>query len=298
MESRWKCTAQSSGTFLSGTRAGKNYLSSRHNYRITQAMSNAIKAEASTMPRAESNPVSDEKETLKREILEELERDSLKKEILEELKPTTRKDKFSRFIQHPAFLLLFGFFLTGVVGIALTAYWNRLDWNYQQDRLQKIQTAGQNIKRKNDVKDKIKSEVEDALSADLSVLTLILSESSNSTRGKEIETDLEKWRQSEEHWNANSENLKQTIAGEFSNKATPENFQKIIKGKVFVDTNVNGILTTMVNNKWKMMPDDYNDVRKVNDEITQVRGNLNQVLTLMSQEIESDEATANKSEGK
>ncbi|MDQ1591702.1 MAG: hypothetical protein QOG71_2329 [Pyrinomonadaceae bacterium] len=58
--------------------------------------------------------------------------ESFKAEIVKALKVEGR---FTKIIQHPTFLLILGFALTGIVGSWLTTSWQSREWNRQQTRL-------------------------------------------------------------------------------------------------------------------------------------------------------------------
>lgn len=96
-----------------------------------------------------SEPSEGVKLEVKRRILAELkQQESLRKEILNDLSP---KAKVARFFQHPAMLLVVGFFLTGVLGTGLTAYWQRKEAVRQQRVTARQLSIAQKYELANDI---------------------------------------------------------------------------------------------------------------------------------------------------
>lgn len=102
----------------------------------------------------EKPTVSEEKvEQIKIELIEEIRKhEGLEKEILKTLKiKKGRGEALRSFFQHPAILLIIGFFLTSIVGALLTTYWQSIDKEKQD-----AQAVKQNkIKNKQAIADEV-----------------------------------------------------------------------------------------------------------------------------------------------
>jgi hypothetical protein len=80
---------------------------------------------------------------LLREIHEQLRWEQLKKDVVTELQPFSWRAAISRFAQHPAFLVLISFALTGLIGGWTTLRWQKGEWERQQIQLFKQHQAEQ-----------------------------------------------------------------------------------------------------------------------------------------------------------
>ena len=167
--------------------------------------------------------IDQEREQLKRDVLEELRKDTLKKEIIKELALQTRKNVVANLLRHPVFLLLLGLLMTGVIGAGLTSYWQNKQWDYQQKRLAQIRDIEQKTKQRNDTKDQIKKDFEAILSADTNVLYPAFNE-----RIKDILGEIKRWEEAEKQWRSNASLLKQTLAIDFSNQTIQGAFDELI----------------------------------------------------------------------
>lgn len=183
--------------------------------------------------------IDQEREQLKRDVLEELRRETLKKAIVKELSPQTRREMIAQLLRHPAFLLLLGLLMTGVIGAGLTSYWQNKQWDYQQRRLAQIRDLEQRIKQKNDIKDQIKKDFETILSADTDVLqpafSLLRSEGSEikgpSAEAKNLLEEIVRWEAAEKQWESNANLQRQTITIDFKGRSIQDSFERLMKSQ-------------------------------------------------------------------
>lgn len=133
------------------------------------------------------SPTNNKKEVLIQEILDELQgKEYLKNEILKELKLPNDKKPLSNFIQQPLFLLFLGFILTGILGAWLISYYQKRDWERQQQRLVRTNKAETKLQIINDL---IKSVAEnDASTRGIQLEVMLLT---NSNINKKIKSDSE-----------------------------------------------------------------------------------------------------------
>ena len=87
-----------------------------------------------------------EKEQLKKEVLEEIERQAFKNEIAKALQPNSLKTILARATHNPALLLVLSFGLTGLIASYISTSWQRREWDRQQLRLFRISAVDQKSK--------------------------------------------------------------------------------------------------------------------------------------------------------
>jgi hypothetical protein len=231
----------------------------------------------------------EEKEALKREVLEELRKDALKKEIISELKPAVMKYSVWQYAQNPVSLLLLGFVLTGVLGAGLTSYWKNKEWDYQQKRLAQIHSAEQKIKHKNEIRDDVRKQVDDTLNADLSVLNLILSEGGAQNRNHDLSDDRAHWEQITETWQVNYHRILQNVSTVFNDPEAKKTFQEIMSKKKVIKINIASVLAGMEQNNWKIDTETYKNVRTIMVLATDTREELARLLEIMAREIQTED---------
>lgn len=172
---------------------------------------------------------SEEKEQLKREILEELRRqDSLKSDIVKELRPSGWKEVIPQIAKHPVFVLVMGFFLTGVLGTFLTYRWQQREWDRQQIK-ESTEWREQQIRLLRTREIEEKHEI-------VEQVTKLVSD--NNAAAKNILLRLEQWRNKEEvfkeyiqlmqNWNSNSSLLQQRVAIHFKGEGVNTMLQQIV----------------------------------------------------------------------
>lgn len=168
-----------------------------------------------------------DKEQLKREVLEELERDELKGEIVRELKPAPEKGGLSKGLQHPLVLLVVGFIMTGVVVQFLASSWQSREWNRQQTRLAQLREVDQKYEVINEV-NKALAEINAAENSVLRLFTNSLRADELTTEERERETN---WGQAKKNWDVASGVLRQKVAVHFKDRQALALFDMIVSRK-------------------------------------------------------------------
>jgi len=171
---------------------------------------------------------------IKREVLEQLKLESINEEVAKEPQGANAGFSFSQFAQHPAFLVIVGFVLTGIVGNLLLSYWQQREWERQQIRL--VQIRG--IEQKYAVIDEIAKAIGEHNSAAQNVVVVVLRDLDDNTRLNSELPELSKgWDTARRDWRGSSSILKQKLIVYFKNKEARELFESIrdLKRRMNVD---------------------------------------------------------------
>lgn len=178
-----------------------------------------------------SKPVKPEgfdKEKFKHEIITEVKaqllRDQVVKEITKELQPKTWNEIIHRFSQHPAFLLLTSFALTGLIGGWVTIQWQAREWNRQQEKLI--------IYRQIETKNAIIDELIKAAGTRNASIREIVEYYRFPFAGGASEADISKYRvkldTSKKEWNVVAETVRQKLDLYFKNEVIKKQFNRIV----------------------------------------------------------------------
>ncbi|MDQ3805372.1 MAG: hypothetical protein M3416_16270 [Acidobacteriota bacterium] len=157
-----------------------------------------------------------------RPALDGAERESLKQEIAETLRAELsqgRKD----FFQHPFFLLVIGFILTGIVGSWLTSLWKSREWENQQLHLSRQKA----IEQKYAVIDKLTRAVAEAYIAVEDILHLAEFGWYDRAPDEKAPERATKWSQASRAWRLNTEVLRLNIETDFKNPEAIIVFEEI-----------------------------------------------------------------------
>lgn len=230
---------------------------------------------------------------LKEEILEELRsRESLKKEILKELQPTGLKYSLAEFVRHPLFLIFFGFLLTGLGTTLVKAFWDRGEWNRQQQE----QAQKHALEQKLELKDQVLDAVSGANAAVSDITSLLFYETSQSAASKES-ARLNYWQEASRTWNSSSQKLLPKIGAYFKDPATQKSFEDIIDKRHKIGVAVNNAINA-ARKDWTIL--DRPDSQEYKNLIKYVRDNIlvptkrevsdptKQLLDLMQVEIQKE----------
>src|ERR1051325_4570296 len=110
-----------------------------------------------------------EKEKIKSDILTALsDREALKKELLDEIK--LPKNNWATAMQHPAVLIVLGFILTGIVGGALSSYWQ----NQQKIKEQYLLAKHHELEQKSELSNEAVKTIRECTYAINCLLSLIV----------------------------------------------------------------------------------------------------------------------------
>ena len=232
-----------------------------------------------------------EKEALKKEILEEVKKRESIREILSELEPPN-KTQFSNFLKHPVVLLVLGFLFTGVIGAWLTSYWKTKEWDYQQKRLRQVSQAEQLVKHKTEIRDEVRKDTENALGADSEIVALILAEANTNTRSKDIEERKTRWRESVRQWNTDLGKMRQAISSEFTTGTGLATLEQLGKQMAILTTDIESVLDELERANWKMTTTDVEDFTTIRSLLAETRDAVKKLLEIMAKEIQGDEAIA------
>lgn len=215
------------------------------------------------------SPQKDELRQQLKDILVELENESFKNEVLKELKDASQK-KPPGFWQHPAFLLVLGFFLTTVLGTWLTLFWQGRDQQKQREQL----AHERSINQKYEVADQINKAVAEAYTATHVALHLLASELHN-VRTKEDAGREVFWNQAIRAWIPTSLVLQQKLAVNFKDDAAAAEYQKIIDDMEQISVNINEGLGA-VREKGSVRPNKKN----VTDKTAAIQNKIKETTTL------------------
>jgi hypothetical protein len=180
-----------------------------------------------------------QKEELKRqlkEILVELENESFKNEVLSELKEASTK-KSPGFWQHPAFLLVWGFLLTTVLGTWLTLFWQGREQQRQREQL----AHERSIQQKYEITDQINKAVADAYTATHVMLHVLASKPSNVPTKDDIERETF-WKQAIRTWIPTSLVLQQKLYVNFKDDTAAVEYAQIVDDMEQISVNINETL--------------------------------------------------------
>lgn len=229
--------------------------------------------------------MSDDPEDLKekiRAILVELEDESLKYEVLQELKAAKRG---VGFLQHPAFLLALGFFLTGVVGTLLTSAWQ----NMQQHRQQEQVAREREIQKKYEVADQINKDVAEAY-AGTQVMLHNLFYGREGTEKEMLEREAY-WKQTRRTWIINSLILEQKLAITFKHNEDFLLYQKIVNEGESMGINIDQAVKILKQSNWRAIDNkDVVSMRKTAlQQADNIRENTKELLKHLIEDIHLQE---------
>lgn len=237
---------------------------------------------------SQSEPPPPESEDLKRrikDILAELEGESFKNEVLQELKEASKKRKSSPF-QHPAFLLILGFFLTGVVGTWLTSAWQSV----QQAKERKQLAHEYALKQKYEVVDQVNKAIAEAQTGG-QVMVYVLTYGSGGKMSKAMEERETYWYQARRNWLINSQVLQQKLSINFNNSEALTLYQQIITEGDDMAGRLNDLYELLKKSNWKKPePTDVIDVR-VNSirTMNEIQRKTHLLLNHLKEEIRKEE---------
>ncbi len=214
-----------------------------------------------------------------KEVLAELEFDSFKNTVLQELKEGSKRKSH---LQHPAFLLILGFVLTGGVGTWLTTYWQS-----QSKENERAQLAHERaIQQKYDVANDINKAVSEAY-AGAHVMIGVLSSTHVSSDTKEVSEREAYWKQSARSWVINSLILRQKLAVNFKNKEAITLYGEIIDDAEELNIKVREGFETIRSNKGGDL--DQEQVQSLLDMADGIREKTQRLLVVMVEEIHREE---------
>ncbi len=238
-----------------------------------------------------------EKESLIKEILQELkDKEYLKSEILKELKLPNDKKSLSNFIQHPLFLLFLGFILTGILGTWLTSFYQKRDWERQQQRLVRTDKAETKLQIINDL---IKAVAEnDASTRGIQLEVMFLTESNinkkirtDSETEREISEAFKFTRNSYRKWLTDEALLEQKIKIYFRNPQITELFDNINKERHSAYVNFTLLVGSYNEDKEVFYKEnaDFNKIEKQSGEIgKETLSFLREIVNLMYAEVNEE----------
>jgi hypothetical protein len=224
-----------------------------------------------------------------KEILAELQDDSFKNDVLKELKEASRRKPF----QHPAFLLILGFFLTGVVGTLLTSLWQ----SREQERQQKQIANQRAIQQKYDITDQINKAVSETYTAAQVISNLIAGRniSKNDKEAAERETF---WNNANRNWIPNSLLLQQRVVINFKDETAVADYKTIVTDTENMSSVINESLGVVKETNWRALnkkdressSKDITDRQtRVLDSADKIRDKTEQLLRRLADDVHRDE---------
>lgn len=224
-----------------------------------------------------------------KDALVELQAESFKNDVLSELKEAARKKPF----QHPAFLLILGFFLTGVVGTWLTSRWQ----SREQERQQRQIANQRAIQQKYDIADQINKAVSETYTAAQVMSHLIAARPINQkdTEAAERETF---WNHAIRNWIPNSLLLQQRVAINFRDETAALDYKTIVTDTENMSSDINESLGVVKQTNWRALSkkdlDSYSkDIgdRKIRilTAADKIRDESEQLLRRLADDVHNDE---------
>jgi hypothetical protein len=163
------------------------------------------------------------------------ETETLKAEIRKELAVEPTASSISKFFSHPAILLIFGFFLTGIVGSALTSYWSDRQWSNQQSYLERQRL----LEKKFDLIDQtIKAIAETNTAAEDVLATSFWA----GWQKEEITERRARWETSSHEWRVASKSLYPKLEIYFTNPDIPSTFNNIMVNRNQLGNKITNLL--------------------------------------------------------
>lgn len=150
-----------------------------------------------------------------------IEVESLKDEVRQLLKTEPPQTSLSKFFQHPATLLLLGFFLTGLAGTWLASKWKQNEWKNQQNYL----VAQRTLDRKSAVIEATFKEVAVTIAAADDLLATYYPADWSK---KDVDERWENWKKTSLNWRIQSKVLSARLATSFSNQDVQTTFREIV----------------------------------------------------------------------
>lgn len=189
---------------------------------------------------------STEREQLIKGIVEEIRNESQKQgalisEIVSQIRDQLKQDqkaswpkRISKFFQHPAFLLVLGFAITGLIGGLLANRWQRKEWDRQQE-IQKNEWERQQLRTLDihgiDLKYRIIDELTKAIgernAAAKGILSPLEQELNHQQLIQEEKERLASWEKVSNDWRVNSQILKLKIATHIKAQDAAKIFEEI-----------------------------------------------------------------------
>lgn len=204
------------------------------------------------MSKADINKQQTEKELkvrIKKEVIEQLKIESLKKEIVNEIQGKRAKFSFAKISQHPVFLVVIGFVLTGLIGNQIASWWQRREWDRQQTRLVQIRS----IEQKYGVIDEISKAIGEHNSAAQYIIATVTRDLNNDVRlNKELPEISKNWDTARSDWRTSSSILRQKIVVYIKNKEVGNAFDRIMNNRRALNADFLGWIEELNNRKLKI----------------------------------------------
>ena len=214
-----------------------------------------------------------------KEVLAELERESFKNTVLQELREASKRKSL---FQHPAFLLFFGFMLTGGLGTWLTSYWQGKSKQNEQAQL----AHERSIEQKYEVADQINKAVAESYAGE-QVMIGALSSDQVMKNSKEAAEREGYWKQAARTWVINSLVLRQKLVVNFKDEGAAKLYVEIVDKVEELHIHVREGLDKAKGSKDRSLPDE--DIQPLLDEADDIREKTQQLLLIMVKEIHKDE---------
>jgi hypothetical protein len=227
----------------------------------------------------------DLKVMVRKEVLAEIQRERLRKEIEDELQHTSNSPLIGRIVGHPAFLVILGFILTGIIANVLKTKWDREAWNSQQSRLFIVHR----IDQKYGIIDELNKEMASSNATQEAILRDIdfkkrFSKEPNQQLLNERKENA--WLEARDNWQIASQVLRQKLSMYFSEPSLQSMLEQIIKDKNGLDR-IMRVLIFRVENAYGGADSGVKTAFEILDTINSTHKKL---VELMIKEIQKDSA--------
>lgn len=227
----------------------------------------------------------DRRESLVKEVVDEIRRDALKEDALKKLRKADWPDRISKFFQHPAALLVIGFALTGWIGGSLANAWQRNEWERQQLRL--IEIHG--IELKYGIIDDVTKAVGERNAAARGVLYPLLDDLDNRVLTQEEAEPIKNWQKATQDWLVNSQTLELKIAAHIRNPEALASFKQIFEREKTITGKMAYIKRHLAEfNHQETNEDAQRDLDEIYDNIYGTGDDLTKLTAIITAEVQAD----------
>lgn len=233
-----------------------------------------------------------EKLELESSLIEELKKqESLKEEILADLNPSGRA---YRLLQHPAALLILGFFLTSGLGAGISFYWQYEEWVRQQSLLARKHALEQKYELANDIAKAI-GETHAAASG---VLSAIMITGDEGVSPEELTERTKYWYEVKRNWLINSDIYLQKLTVHFpvdpegskdKDKEARAIFENVIVARKKVNNKILNLLKDLENNGGQRTPEMSQTAKSIVEELNSTKqGEAKQLMEAVAAKIREE----------
>jgi hypothetical protein len=228
--------------------------------------------------------INQEKESLKRTILEVIGAEALKQEVKDDLKESG--SRFDNFLKHPATLLVIGFIFTTAGGTIISSCYQSREWTRQQHYL----AQQRRLDEMNKVAKETIETTAEMLSAADDALAIFFWNSPDIKQSPDDKKRGDHWGQASLKWRNAVFTLPPELKTYFKDQHIQATLKDIDSLEVFIGNDLKNLLTDYDENKKKALSNknNQNDAASCRDKINQAREKLGNLTSIMTKEIHEE----------